>query len=128
MVILCHFAFSSCLWNDDSIHVENITIGSKWTLSIGSSPSNVYSQLQALGKKRVLAALPLYIVSPIQNPEDIENLIDYYNAVTMESNQGVIERAYIQFVQDTVNLIEAGNAILDSISIWPQDIGNEEAI
>ena len=120
--------FSSCLKNNDSSHTENITKGSKWTLTIGSSPADVYSQLQALGQEKSFSSVAVVYRKSYFKPEDIQNFIGYYNAVTVLSNQGVIDGASIQFVQDTVNSIDAGNAMLDSVSMWPQDISGEKAI
>ena len=123
--ILCFF---SCTKDNDSSHIENITKGSKWTLTIGSSPSDVYSELQALGIEKNFSSVVVVGRKPYPKPEEIQNLIGYYNAVTVESNQGVVDRASIEFTKDTVSLIEAGNAMLDSVSMWPQDLPDEQAI
>ncbi len=121
-------SFSSCLKNNDSSHTETITKGSKWTLTIGSSPAYVYAQLQVLGKEKNFSSLAIVSRKPYSKPEEIQNLIGYYNSITIQSNQGVIDGAFIQFIQDTVNSIDAGNAMLDSVSMWPQDISVEKAI
>lgn len=46
----------------------------------------------------------------------------------MQSNSGVIDRALIQLAQNKVSSIESGGSLLDSVSVWPQNIPDEEAI
>lgn len=43
----------SCMKNNSLPRVETITKGSKWNLEIGSSPTEIYSQLQLLGKEKL---------------------------------------------------------------------------
>ena len=128
LLSLITFCLLSCLKDNSSVHNENITKGSKWTLTIGSSPAEVYSQLQTLGLEKNFSSIVVVGRKPYSTPEDIQDFIGFYNGITVISNDGVIDGASIQFIQDTVNSIDAGNAMLNSVSLWPQDIGDGEAI
>lgn len=122
------FCFFSCMKDNDPFHTENITKGSKWTLTIGSSPAQVYSQLQTLGLERNFSSIIIVGRKPYSKPEDMQDMIGFYNGITVISNDGVIDGASIQLIQDTVNSIDAGNGMLYSVSFWPQDISDKEAI
>ena len=118
----------SCNKDDSFPRVENTTSGKKWTLQIGSSPIEVYSQLQELGKEKNFGAVNVTYRKPYSKPEDIQNHLGFYHAITLQSNSGIIERAVILFEQNKVSVIETGGALLDDASKWPQDTSDEIAI
>lgn len=127
-IFLLLFSLSSCDSDDSLPRVENTTSGKKWTLQIGSSPMEVYKQLQELGKEKNFGAVNVTYRKPYSKPEEIQNHLDFYHAITLQSNSGVIERAVILFEQDKVSSIETGGALLDDASKWPQDTSDEIAI
>lgn len=128
LVVPILFLFFSC--NQDNIfpRVEDTTNGKKWTLQIGSSPIEVYSQLQELGIEKKFEAVAIVYRKPFSTPAEIQNNLSFYQAITLQSKSGVIERALIQFNQDKVSSIETGGALFDSTSKWPQDTSDGIAI
>jgi len=122
------FLFFSCVQDNIFPRVENTTSGKKWTLQIGSSPVEVYSQLQELGTEKNFGAVAIVYRKPFSKPEEIQNYFGFYQAITLQSKSGVIERALIQFSHDKVSSIEAGGAMLDPIATWPQNTPDEVAI
>lgn len=127
-IFLFLFSLSSCDKDNSFPRVENTTSGKKWTLQIGSSPVEVYSQLQELGKEKNFTAVNVTYRKPYSKPEEIQNHLDFYHAITLQSNSGVIERAVILFEQDKVSTIETGGALLDDAFKWPKDTSDEIAI
>lgn len=118
----------SCEREDNFPQIEDITSGEKWTLQIGSSPTEVYSQLQKLGTEKKFDAVAIVYRKPFSKPEEIRNYLGLYRAITLQSKSGVIERALIQFNQDKVSSIETGGAMLDAAYSWPQNATDEISI
>ncbi|HEY5511024.1 MAG TPA: hypothetical protein VIK10_08345 [Prolixibacteraceae bacterium] len=118
----------SCELEDSFPQIESITSGEKWTLQIGSSPIEVYSQLQQLGIEKKFDAVAIVYRKPFSKPEEIRSFLGLYRTITLQSKSGVIERVLIQFNQDKVSSIETGGAMLDDTSSWPQNTSDEIAI
>ncbi len=118
----------SCERNESFLKTETITNGEKWTLKIGSSPEEVYSQLQQLSTEKQFDAVAIVYRKPFSKPEEIVNNIEFYNAVTLQNKSGPIDRAIIQYSGDKVTSIEAGGALPEPVSSWPEDKSDEIAI
>jgi len=128
LVVPALFLFFSCEQDNIFPRVENTTSGEKWTLKIGSSPIDVYSQLQELGTEKNFGTVAIVYRKPFSKPEEIQNYFGLYQAITLQTKSGVIERALIQFNQDKVSSIEVGGAMLNPITTWPQNTSDEIAI
>lgn len=126
-LLLMAIFISSCQADDTYPKVENITKGEKWTLKIGSSPAEVFLRLQTLGEEKGFHAVGI-TRQAFSKPEEVENLLPFYNVITIEHSSGRVDRACIGFNQGKVKSIEKGGALLDSISHWPQDVAEEIAI
>lgn len=111
----------SCMKDDAFPQIENTTKGKKWTLEIGSSPLEVYEQLQELGVEKNIHSVNISYRKPYSKPEEIRSDISLYNAITIETTSGVLERAVFQFDQNKVTSIEKGGGLLDPIQNWPED-------
>lgn len=111
----------SCMNDDDFPQIENITKGKKWTLEIGTSPSEVYKQLQELSEEKKINSVNITYRTPYSKPEEIQSDISLYNAITIETTSGVLERALIQFDNNKVSSIEKGEGLLNPIQNWPED-------
>lgn len=118
----------SCELENNYPQIENITNGGKWTLQIGSSPIEVYSQLHQLGIEKKFDAVAIVYRKPFSKPEEIRNYLGLYRAITLQSKSGVIDRVLIQFNQNKVSSLETGGAMLDATSSWPQNASEEIAI
>lgn len=128
LVVPALFLFFSCKLDDNFPRVENTTSGKKWTLQIGSSPIEVYSQLQELGTEKKFGAVAIVYRKPFSKPEEVQNNLGLYQSITLQTKSGVIERALIQFNQDKVSSIEVGGAIMDVAATWPQYTSDKIAI
>ncbi|MFD2788803.1 hypothetical protein [Arenibacter sp. H213] len=111
----------SCIKDDSFPQIENITKGKKWTLEIGSSPLEVYKQLQKISVEKNIHSVNINYKKPYSKPEEIRSDISLYNAITLETTTGVLERVLIQFDQNKVTSIEKGGGMLDPIQNWPED-------
>ena len=128
LVIPVFFLFLSCEQGDVFPRVENITNGGKWTLKIGSSPAEVYKQLQELDFEKKIKSVGVSYRQPFSKPEEIQSDIVLYDAITLETTRGSTERVLIQFDKDKVNSIETGGSLSDAVTKWPKDAPNEVAI
>ncbi len=122
------FLFFSCEKDDVFPIVENTTKGEKWSIQIGSPPTEVYARLQELGAEKNFGSVSIVYRKPYSNPEEIQDIFGFYHALTLETKSGVTERAVIFFEQDSVSSIEIGGALLDTTSAWPPNTPNEITI
>ena len=127
-VVPALFLFSSCIHNDMFPQVENTTGGEKWTLRIGSSPEEVYYQLQELGPEKEFGSVAIVYRKPYSKPEEIQNNVEFYHALTLQNKSGVTDRTLIHFTQDKVSSIETGGALPDLTSTWPPDTSDDITI
>ncbi len=128
LVVPAFFLFFSCERDDVFPRVENTTSGKKWTLQIGSSPIEVYNQLQELGMEKEFSSIAIVYRKPYSTPEEIQNIFGFYRAITLETKSGVTERAVIGFNNEKVVSIETGSALLESISAWPPNTPDDITI
>lgn len=128
LIILSVLFFTSCT-NDDSFpKIENITKGTKWNLRIGSTPEEVYKQLQELGIEKNFDDVNINYRLPYNKPEDIKSNLSLYRAITLEAPSERMERVLIQFDQDKVESIEKGGGLLDPITKWPENMSEKNTI
>lgn len=120
--------FLSCKKGDNLPRTETIIAGSKWGLTIGSSPVDVYRQLQTLGKEKGFSQVAVVYRQPYSKPQDIEHLLAFYDALTLDRNSGVVDRALIQFPGDTITWISAGGGLPEEVAKWPREAPDETAI
>ena len=118
----------SCVQDDIFPQKENITSGTKWTLQIGSSPTEVYNQLQQLGIEKNFHDVAIVHRKPFSKPEDIKSDLGLYRAITVETSSGITKRGVIHFDHGKVSSIEKGGALLDVIPKWPEDTGDDISI
>ena len=115
----------SCKKEDGLPRVETITGGNKWTLQTGSSPAEVYAQLQQLSEEKEIDEVAVVYRQPFSAPEEVKAHLPFYNAITLQNNTGRIERVLLQFSGETVHSIAAGGGRLDEVSEWPLDVPDE---
>lgn len=127
LIVPLIFLFS-CEKDDILPSIENITSGKKWTLQIGSSPTETYSQLQELGIEKNFDDVAIVYRQPFSEPSELQSDLSLYRAITIGTTSGQIERVLIQFNQNKVSSIEKGGSLLDAISKWPENASNETAI
>lgn len=112
-IVLTFFALFlfSCNRDDVFPKIENITSGTKWTLQIGSSPTEVYSQLQQLGIEKNFHDVAIVHRQPFSKPEDIKSDLGLYRAITVETSSGITQRGVIHFDYGKVSAIEKGGGL-----------------
>jgi hypothetical protein len=119
--------FCSCKKGNDFPQTATVTKGSKWGLTIGSSSEDVYTQLQKLGIEKDFSHVAVVGRQPFSTPGDVEDLLAFYDAITLETNSGVIDRVIMEFLRDTINYISAGGGLTAETAQWPQDAPDEAA-
>lgn len=128
LILLSAVCLFSCQKGNEFPKTETITRDGKWGLTIGTSPEDVYRQLQALDKEKNFLQVAVVSRKPYSSLQEIEHLLTFYNAITLEKNTAVVDRVVFQFPGDTVNSISTGGGMLDEISKWPQDAPDNIAI
>lgn len=101
---------------------ETITSGEKWGIRIGSAPGDVYGQLQQLGVEKNMRNVSIVYRQPFSRPEELQQLLPYYHAATLQRNTGLTVRAMFEFRGDTVNSVQVGGAHYTEVDSWPQEL------
>lgn len=57
-------------------------------------------------------------------PAQVQSLFKYYNAVTLQTSQGQIERAVIELDDNKVKAINTGGALPSAATKWPQNVAD----
>ena len=128
LLLIAFLTVLSCEKDDSFPQIESITSGEKWTLQIGSDPTEVYSQLQELGLEKNFDNVGIVYRQPFSTPDDIQSDLSLYRSISLETTTGAVERTLIQFDGDKVKSIEKGGAHLATIPKWPDDLTNESTI
>ncbi|WP_299670120.1 hypothetical protein [uncultured Polaribacter sp.] len=126
--VFAFFLLVSCIDEDSFPQIETITEGKKWTLEMGSSPSEVYTQLQEFNLEKNFNTVAIAYRQPYSSPEEIKSDISLYNSISLQTTSGVLERVLISFDQDKVSAIEKGGGLLDPIQYWPENQPNDISI
>lgn len=98
---------------------SEIKKGGKWTLRIGSSPEEVYAQLQALGLEKGFDRVAVVGRTAVATPAELPADLATYDALTLQTTDGRLERIQFEFSGDTVSGVFAGGGRLDSVGRWP---------
>lgn len=107
--------------------VENIKKGDKWGIEIGNSAKEVYNRLQSLGIEKDFSQVAVVGRKSYSEPEELESSLEFYNATTLQSNSGRIERVIIQFPADTIASISTGGALPEEVDRWPLNVADSSA-
>ena len=127
LLISIIFLFS-CKKEKGGAYTETISKGQKWGLQIGASAAEVFTKLQQLGRENNFQDVAVIRRQAFSDPEAIQNLLVYYDALTLSTKTGRTERVIIEFKEEHVSSITAGGALPDPISKWPLDIPDQGAI
>lgn len=128
ILIILSFILFSCKKDDNLPRTEIITSGSKWNIQIGASASEAYKQIQQLGLEKKFAYVAIVGQQPFNKPEDLQSRLPFYDAITLSTSSGAIERAVIAFRSEQVTSIETGGALTVETDKWPQDATDNIAI
>ncbi|WP_419801294.1 hypothetical protein [Mucilaginibacter sp.] len=115
----------SCKKENSPSFNERITKGEKWGIQIGSTPAEVFVQLQQAGIENNFDEVAIVYRKPSTQPEQIQNQLSFYQAITLQSNGERIDRAIIKFNGEKVTAIDA---LPVEVGKWPQDLPDETAI
>ena len=118
----------ACKKNDGTPREETITKGSKWNLQIGAPAAEVYAQLQKLGTEQAFNDVAVVGQQPFVNPSELQQRLQYYQAVTIMNTSGRQERAVILFKDDKVGSVNVGSSLPVEAPLWPQDVPEATAI
>lgn len=118
----------SCI-DDDSSFTKTISKGDIWGIKIGSSHSDVYAQLQEMSNEKNINQVAVVYRQPFSKPEEIQNHLNFYNAITLQNASTVYsDRVIFEFREDKINFISAGGALPTEITQWPQNVPDKTAI
>ncbi|RFZ84527.1 hypothetical protein DYU05_02600 [Mucilaginibacter terrenus] len=118
----------SCKKENTSPKSETITSGSKWGISIGSSPQEVFAQLQQAGVQYNFNTVAILNRPVYTKPEQIKDLLPLYQSVILQSNASLPAGAYIQFPGDKVTAIVQFPSSNAQETKWPLDVPDDAAI
>jgi hypothetical protein len=130
LLIIPVFLLFSCKKEKDNSfpNLETVTQGSKWSLKIGSSYLDTYTQLQQLGKEKNILDVAVIRQQPISSLDQIQYDLQFYNAVSIESTTGTQDRVEFQFNQDKISSIQTGGTQAAEVTKWPQDVADNLTI
>lgn len=118
----------SCQLDDTLPRTENITSGKKWTLQIGSSPRETYSQLQELGIEKDFERVAITDRQPYSEPSELNIDLALYRLITVQGTSAPRERVRFEFDENNVISILKEQPFLKAISKWPNDVSDEITI
>lgn len=129
-IVMASLFLISCNSGDNFPRIENIKKGSKWTLKIGSTPTEVYTQLQELNKEKRVDVVEIIGRKDFQKPEEVRNIIPLYDYLYLESNDGSKTpfRIHISFKDGKVAYIANYAKSFTVKAKWPSDAPDEIAI
>lgn len=113
---------------DNSSNSQTITKGEKWGIKIGSSPADVFVQLQQAGADKGFNDVAVVYRQAFSKPEQVQGLLKYYNALTLQTTQGQVDRVVIELDADKVTAINTGGALPAPAAKWPQNVADAIAI
>ena len=130
LLILLPTLLLSCLREDPLVGpvTTEVTKGSRWNLRIGSTPEEVYADLQVLGIEKSIHQVAVVGQLPFATPQLLNNRLDLYDALSLQTTSGRSDRVLFQFADDTVSYVYAGGGMLESVSRWPEEVAEEAAI
>lgn len=128
LLIIPALLLFSCKKDNIPPYTETITKGEKWGIRIGDSPADIFARLQQIGPEKGFDQVSIVYRQAFSRPEEIQQHLDFYNAVTLSSKTGRTERAIIEFSGDKVSSIAAGGAMPAVVSKWPLDVPDTFAI
>ena len=130
-IFLTFLIFISCLKdsgeNQDVQKTEIITEGEKWTLRIGSTPEEVFTQLQTLGAEKKFQQILLTEKKPFSNPKEIDGFWQYYDEIIIIDKTS--ERSYIVvFEIDKVKGIHLSGIGFPPVEAFPENMNSNQSI
>lgn len=128
VLLFCLTFIFSCSKNNDLPRIDEITKTGIWNIKINATTFEVYQQLQELNKEKSINRVSLVYRKPYTHPEQIKNIVKFYDILTLQNNDGVIERTIFFFNDEKVSAIEYGGSHLGSILSWPQNSTADNAI
>lgn len=128
VLLLCMAFALSCSKENHFPRIDEITKTGIWNIKISASPLEVYQQLQELNKEKPINRVSLVYRKPYSYPEQMKDIVKFYDILTLQNNNGIIERTIFFFNDEKVGTIEYGGSHLASILSWPQNSTADNAI
>ncbi|GGH63210.1 hypothetical protein HNQ91_002577 [Filimonas zeae] len=119
---------TSCLKSGNKIKTEDITTGEKWGIQIGSSPAEVYGQLQELDEEKNVSGVEVINMPLFDNPASVGPSITLYQIISLEEQDAAYPNRVLIAFNDNKVKVAAGTAMPDSVSRWPQNAADDKAI
>lgn len=122
VILLCisFIGLVSCFDQKETLGVTDIVKGQQWNLKIGSSPEEVYYQLQELGEEKGFDDITLVCKSG-EHLASIGDNLSLYNAVTILRPSYDTDSVYIGFKNEEVTEIKRWRDPVFVIEEWLED-------
>ncbi|WP_268225697.1 hypothetical protein [Sinomicrobium oceani] len=129
IILLCisFIGLVSCFDQKEIFGITDIIKGRQWNLKIGSSPGEVYNQLQELGKEKGFDDITLVGKSG-EHLASIGNNLVLYNAITILRPRYDTDSVYIEFKDEKVADIKRWRDSLFVLEEWFEDETGEVPI
>lgn len=128
LLLLSGLLLASCTKSGKDIKTESITQGAKWGIHIGSTPSEVYAQLQLLDEEKHISAVDVLNMPAFDNPVAVGPSITLYQIIALEEqNVSNPNRVLVAFNNNKVQ-VGTGTTSIDSVGRWPQNATDQNAI
>ncbi|WP_344848854.1 hypothetical protein [Pedobacter jeongneungensis] len=127
-IMLLLIVISACKKEKQGDYSETITKGEKWGIQIGSTPAEVFAQLQQAGKTLDFQNVAIYGRKPYSSPEKLAGILPFYYALTVYNNTGTLDRAVFLFSGDKVQQIATGGGLTSDVTKWPDGAADDTAI
>lgn len=122
IVLLC-ISFIGCIACSDQkvpFGVTELTQGNQWNIKIGSTPKEVYKQLQRLGREKGFDKVDM-VHRLEENVENAGSKLILYDAVIIRRPRYNIDSVYIEFKDEKVAAISRGRDFLYTVEEWFDD-------
>lgn len=129
-VLLCTWSFTSCLKDDDKIQVENVKKGEKWGVRIGSSPEEVYRQIQEADQDKNIEKVSIVYRKASNDPALLPGRLDGYDFIKFERpGAAYMETVYVGIMPEGVQKIRvAKEGEWVEVDSWPEDVPDQLVI
>jgi len=114
----------SCIKDDNSIKVEHVKKGEKWGIKIGSTPEQVYQQIQLVSNEKHFDKLSIVYRKASNDPGLLpENLgtYDFLKFERQEEGEKYVTQAYLHFSDNKVSKIQFAKGEWNDIESWPKE-------
>jgi len=121
-ILVCFF--TACLKDDNSVKIEQVKKGEKWGIRIGSTPEQVYQQIQQAGSQKNFDMLSLVYRKASNDPSLLPENLGAYNYLKFqrqEEGEQYVTQVYLHFSDNKVSKIQFAKDEWNDLERWPEE-------